>query len=385
MWLNPFNSWLSRRQSRGTSLPRPLRSWSCAASRGATAACRPSPTISFAIRPGTVHALVGENGAGKSTLVKILTGIVQPDEGEHRDRRRGEADRRPAGRTRARHRRDVPGADGVRGSDRRRERLRRAATSATRFGTVDWGAMQRETGAHPRASSASRSPGHPRARTRRRRPAAARDREGALLERASADHGRADRRALAATRSTASSRPCAALRDRGVAVLYISHRLEEVARAGRHRHRHPRRPSHRDAPGRLSSRRRRSSGSWSGARSTSSSRRRRLEIGDVGLPGRGPLARRSLLRRHVRAASAARSSVSPASWAPAGPRWRARSSGSTRSTRGGSGSRTGRSGRGRRAPRCGAGSRICRRTASIRGSSSRCRSRRTRRWPCCRS
>ncbi len=38
--------------------------------------------MSFAIRSGTVHALVGENGAGKSTLVKILTGIVQPDEGE---------------------------------------------------------------------------------------------------------------------------------------------------------------------------------------------------------------------------------------------------------------------------------------------------------------
>ena len=29
-----------------------------------------------------MHALVGENGAGKSTLVKILTGVVQPDDGE---------------------------------------------------------------------------------------------------------------------------------------------------------------------------------------------------------------------------------------------------------------------------------------------------------------
>jgi rhamnose transport system ATP-binding protein len=38
--------------------------------------------VSFAIRSGTVHALVGENGAGKSTLVKILTGVVQPDDGE---------------------------------------------------------------------------------------------------------------------------------------------------------------------------------------------------------------------------------------------------------------------------------------------------------------
>jgi rhamnose transport system ATP-binding protein len=38
--------------------------------------------VGFAIEQGTVHALVGENGAGKSTLVKILTGVVHPDEGE---------------------------------------------------------------------------------------------------------------------------------------------------------------------------------------------------------------------------------------------------------------------------------------------------------------
>ncbi len=33
------------------------------------------------VRPGTVHAVVGENGAGKSTLMKILAGAVRPDAG----------------------------------------------------------------------------------------------------------------------------------------------------------------------------------------------------------------------------------------------------------------------------------------------------------------
>src|SRR5579883_3272171 len=37
--------------------------------------------VSFDVRPGEIHALMGENGAGKSTLIKIITGLYRPDRG----------------------------------------------------------------------------------------------------------------------------------------------------------------------------------------------------------------------------------------------------------------------------------------------------------------
>ena len=38
--------------------------------------------VTISIERGTIHGLVGENGAGKSTLIKVLAGIYQPNKGE---------------------------------------------------------------------------------------------------------------------------------------------------------------------------------------------------------------------------------------------------------------------------------------------------------------
>lgn len=37
--------------------------------------------VSFDVKKGEIHAILGENGAGKSTLMNILSGVYPPDQG----------------------------------------------------------------------------------------------------------------------------------------------------------------------------------------------------------------------------------------------------------------------------------------------------------------
>ena len=182
--------------------------------------------VSLELHAGEAHALVGENGAGKSTLVKILGGVHQPDSGalmidgedvflhgpgDAADRGVAVIYQEPTLFA------DLSVAENVFIG---RQPLR----SGRR---VDARAMEREV----REIFARLGVGIDPDRIARGLSIA----EQQLVEiakaltrrRAGADHGRAHRGAVAGG-GTAAVRRRQTLRDEGAAVVFISHRLEEV-------------------------------------------------------------------------------------------------------------------------------------------------------------
>jgi rhamnose transport system ATP-binding protein len=188
-----------------------------------------------------VHALVGENGAGKSTLVKILTGVVQADEGDVRI----DGQLVHIGDPQTAHRLgiiamyqeptvfpDLTVSENVFAGRHPRTALR----------TVDWRTMRRETERILAEFDVDLGPDTPV------RGLGVADRQ--LLEIAKALSSSA--RLLIMDEPTAALSPhevdnlfatVGRLRERGVAIVFISHRLEEaeaiadivtVLRDGRH-------------------------------------------------------------------------------------------------------------------------------------------------------
>jgi rhamnose transport system ATP-binding protein len=183
--------------------------------------------VSFGIRPASTHALVGENGAGKSTLVKILTGVVAPDAGSVLV----DVEPRTIGDPSAAHRlgivamyqdptvfEDLTVAENVFAGRYPRARLR----------AVDWRTMRREASRILQEIGADFAPDAPV------RGLGVADRQ--LIEIAKA--------LSSSARLLIMDEPTAALslqevdnlfavvrrlHERGVSVLFISHRLEEVS------------------------------------------------------------------------------------------------------------------------------------------------------------
>ncbi|MDE3196034.1 MAG: sugar ABC transporter ATP-binding protein [Acidobacteriota bacterium] len=184
--------------------------------------------VSFGLKAGEVHAIIGENGAGKSTLIKVLTGAVQPDAGEVRLEGEPIADNNP-------HRSREMGIAAIYQQPAIfpdltvAENIALAAESGRLLRRVNWTARRARAKELIREIGADIDPD--------REAGALSMPEQQLVEIAKALGGNV--KALILDEPTASLTEREAerlfgiverLREKGAGIIYISHRLEEVGR-----------------------------------------------------------------------------------------------------------------------------------------------------------
>ncbi len=182
--------------------------------------------VSFHLRAGEVHALVGENGAGKSTLIKIFTGAVQSDAGEIRI----------AGQSIDRLSPATAKALGIAAIYQQpalfpdltvAENLALASDAGGAWRRIDWKARRRRAvellqsvGAHCGPDELAGSLSMPEQQLLEIARSLGNDARILILDEPTASlNGEEARRLFGILRD---------LRARGVAILYISHRLEEL-------------------------------------------------------------------------------------------------------------------------------------------------------------
>jgi ribose transport system ATP-binding protein len=187
--------------------------------------------VDLSVRPGEIRALLGENGAGKSTLMNVLAGVITDYEGtisiEGRPRRfRGPADAQAAGIAMIHQELDlVPGLSVA-------ENIFLGRESRTRLRTVDTTRMAAAAAAQLAELGVELDP--------RRAVGSLRVGEQQLVEIAKALCSHSGRKrpgvlvmdeptaALADAEVRLLFATITRLRERGVAVIYISHRMEEI-------------------------------------------------------------------------------------------------------------------------------------------------------------
>ena len=221
-----------RRCAIATSPPRPLRGrqrtrWKCAASASSSLASSALDGVDLTLAPGKVHALMGENGAGKSTLIKILAGVYGRDAGTILIGGREASFATPRDAMQQRHQGGVPGDRADLRIHRRRECLPRrlsgdfmAARSTGRPSApkrLPCSNASASTSIPPRAPATCRSASNRWSRLPARSP----------MKRASSSwtsRPRRSRRSEVALLFTVIRR----LTALGIAVLYVTHKLDEV-------------------------------------------------------------------------------------------------------------------------------------------------------------